>query len=615
MQGAAEDRAGRLDRATGHLRCAVALAPDFAAGHGNLADLLRRADRPDQAIDHFERAAALDPGQALWRHKLGAAYQQRGQIDRALEAFARGVRLDPADPTGRYNLGTLLYERRRLDEAGRALAATVALSPGQADGHFNRGVTAFNTGDFALAAACCERAIDLRPDYAEAWNTQGAAVKGLGDLRPALACFRRAIELNPNYHETNSNLLFFINYLPKYTDENHFRENRRWAQALERDCPAAPPLDNPADPNRRLRLGFVSPEFSREQNYMAFFEPVLAGHDRGAFEIYCYGDVAVPDSTTERVAGLAHGWRDIHGLDNDRRAQLIRADRIDILVNLCGWLPLHRALFARRMAPVQVAYINHVSTTGLANMDWRISDRWIDPPGLTEAWNTERLYRLETGYACYGPPPYAPEVDELPALRNGHVTFGSFNFLAKVTEDVVRLWADILRAVPASRLLIKAATLSDPAAQARYRSLFDRAGIDPGRLDMVGRVPDSADNLRVVQRADIALDPFPFNGGKSTCDVLWMGLPVIAYAGHSMIARVAASMVSRAGLPELVGDSPDTYRRIAVALARDLPRLAALRAGMRRRLAASALFDMAGHTRELEAAYRDMWRQWCTHRE
>jgi predicted O-linked N-acetylglucosamine transferase (SPINDLY family) len=612
--GSAEEAAGRRDRAEIRLHQALALAPDLAGGHGNLADLLRRSGRLDQAIGHFGHAAAFEPDRALWQHKLGAVLQQRGMVDAALAAFGRGVALDPGDATGRYNLGTLLYERRHMAPALATLTATCALDPGRVDGQFNRGVVALNADDLALASACFERTVELKPDYAEAWNSLGAAVQGQGELQRALACFRRALELKQNYDESYSNLLFLINYIPEYTDAEHFRENRRWAQALEQASPPAPALANDPDPDRRLRLGFVSPEFSREQNYMAFFEAVLAHHDRDRFEIYCYGDVARPDEATRRVAALAHVWRDIYGLDNDRRAELIRADRIDILVNLCGWLPLHRGLFARRMAPVQVAYINHVSTTGLANMDWRISDRWIDPPGLTERWNTERLYRLATGYACYTPPPYAPAIDALPASANGFVTFGSFNFLAKVTPEVVAVWAEILRTVPNARLLIKAVTLSDAAARARYRDLFAGAGVDPGRIDMVGRVPDATDNLRVVHRADIALDPFPFNGGKSTCDVLWMGLPVIAYAGNSMIARVASSMISRAGLPELVGDGLKAYVGIAVALARDLPRLAALRATMRQRLAASTLFDMVGHTRELEAAYRDMWRRWCVER-
>ncbi|MBM3600423.1 MAG: tetratricopeptide repeat protein [Alphaproteobacteria bacterium] len=610
--GIAAQRQGGSHRAERHIWSALGLAPDMAGAHVELANLLAKGQRRAEAIGHLGHAIALEPACALWRHKRAALHQADGRLDAAVVDFARGVALDPADAVARYNLGTLHYQRRHLAEAALALAGAASLAPDHVEAHFNRGIVALNSGQLALAEACLQQALNLRPDYAEAWNSLGAAIQGQGRLEQSLACFRRALEIKPDYHECYSNLLFFMNYLPDVTDADHARENRRWAAVLERAMPPALELDNDPDPDRRLRLGFVSPEFSREQNYMAFFEAVLANHDRNAFDIYCYGDVAAPDETTRRVASLARVWRDIHGMDNRQRAELIRGDRIDVLVNLCGWLPLHRALFAQRMAPVQLAYINHVSTTGLANMDYRISDRWIDPPGRTEAFNTETLYRLETGYACYTPPADAPDVDALPASRNGHVTFGSFNYLTKVTPEVVALWAEILRAVPSAGLLMKAITLSDGAARQRYRSLFAGHGIDPDRIEMVGRVPDSRDNLRVIQRADIALDPFPFNGGKSTCDVLWMGVPVIAYSGSSMIARVASSMISRANLPELVGADRAGYRDIAVALAGDLPRLAKLRAGMRARLRGSPLFDMVGHTRELDRAYREMWRRWCT---
>jgi predicted O-linked N-acetylglucosamine transferase (SPINDLY family) len=450
----------------------------------------------------------------------------------------------------------------------------------------------------------------MAPARAGIYSNLGTALQAQGRMAEALQCFDRALVIDPDHEEAWSNRLFAIAFLPGFDDEAQYRANRAWAARVEDRAAPLPPPANDRAPDRRLRLGYVSPDL-REHVLLRAFEGVIANHDRAAFELFCYADVARPDDKTRAVAARADGWRNLHGLDDDARAQLIRADGIDILICLSGYLARDRRLFARRVAPVQVAYANHIATTGLSTIDYRVTDPWLDPPGRTETWNSETLARLNTGYLCFTPETEAPDVTPLPALAAGHVTFGSFNNLAKLTPAVLDLWARILIIVPGSRLLLKAGGFSEPAVATRYRDALGARGVTPDRVDLIGWVASKAENNALFGRADIALDPFPFNGGVTTQSALWMGLPVVSLAAPSLVGRLSRCMLARLDLDHLVAEDADGYCRIAQALAGDLDGLAGLRRGMRARFQASAIFDHAGHTRELEAAYRNMWHRWC----
>jgi predicted O-linked N-acetylglucosamine transferase (SPINDLY family) len=379
---------------------------------------------------------------------------------------------------------------------------------------------------------------------------------------------------------------------------------------LFRSFAPLPPPANDRDPERRLRIGYVSSEF-RQHLFLSEFLPVLRRHDHRRFEIFCYADVATPDGRTEEIRRLADHWRDQRGRSFDARAAEIRADGIDILVCLTGYLAEQRVLFARRLAPVQVAYINQVGTSGLAAMDYRVTDAWVDPPGRAEPGNIEALERLPGGYSTWEPPSVAPDPGPLPALANGHVTFGVFNNLAKLSGPALALWGEIFAAVPTARLLLKAPTLSDDGTRVLLLDRLAAAGVARERVELIGPVPRFVDALAVMARADIALDPFPFNGGISTREILWMGVPVVSLSGDRFVGRLGASTLARVGLGDLVASDPAGYRDRAIEFARDLDRLTALRAGMRARVAGSMLCDAPRHTDELETAYRAMWRRWC----
>ena len=368
-----------------------------------------------------------------------------------------------------------------------------------------------------------------------------------------------------------------------------------------------PHLNRP-DPCRRLRIGYVSPDLRRHP-VSAIFTPLLEAHDRKRVEPICYYNFDGEDAVTLHLKALAAHWRPVAGLSDEALCQQIRADRIDILVDLAGHTAHNRLLaFARRPAPIQVSWLGYFNTTGLATMDYFLSDPWSSPAGQ-ERHYVERLLRLPHTRFCYQPPEYMPGVGPLPAESNGCITFGCLNNLSKLNENVLALWGAVLRAVPRSRLLLQAAALDDAPNRARFGELCAKHGIAQDRLELrcfvpIDRAPASYAEI------DIALDPFPFCGGMTSLEVLWLGVPLVTLAGETIASRQSASMLMNLALPELVAVNAEQYVDIATRLAHDLPRLAALRSGLRVRFAASPLMDYPGFARALEAAYRDMWRNW-----
>ena len=364
-------------------------------------------------------------------------------------------------------------------------------------------------------------------------------------------------------------------------------------------------------PERRLRVGYVSPNF--HQHSVAYFiEAVIASHDRSAYEIICYSDVARPDSVTDRIKSLTGSWRDILGMSHEQAAGLIRSDQIDILVDLAGHTAGNRMLlFARKPAPVQVTYLGYPSTTGLTTMDYRITDRFADPPGQTDHLHTEELVHLPQGFLCYKPPGQTPDVADLPFIASGGITFGSFNHLAKITPEVVRLWSNILNSLPDAQIILKAKPLFDMGTQQLLREMFVQNGVSPARLTLTGHAQSMSEHLELYHRIDIGLDTFPYNGTTTTCEAMWMGVPVVTLAGETHASRVGASILSNVGLPELIAGSPEEYLKKGVQLANDLERLQGMRANLRPMMERSPLMDANGFTRSLEAAYRQMWHRWC----
>jgi predicted O-linked N-acetylglucosamine transferase (SPINDLY family) len=403
--------------------------------------------------------------------------------------------------------------------------------------------------------------------------------------------------------------LLILNYLPSAAGDTICLEHKRFGERFERPLmPRWPRHDNARDPERRLKIGYVSPDL-RLHSVAFFMEPILEYHDRDAVEIYCYYNNTVQDEVAKRLQGHADHWIPCVDMNDEDLAARIRADGIDILVDLAGHTGANRlTVFARKPAPVQVSYLGYPATTGLKAMDWRLVTEDTDPIGA-ERWHTERLYRLPRSLWCYRPPLNVPAVSPVTAAReNGYITFGSMNNLAKVSDATVAAWAELLVRVPGSRLLMT--NLPEGEAKAQTIRRFAARGIEADRLRLYGKL-SLPDYYKQLNGIDIALDPYPYNGTTTTCQSLWMGVPVVTWSGETSVARSGYALLKTIGLSELVANDAGEYVAIAAELAQDLDRLEGLRRGMRLRLESSPLRDEIGLTRDIEAAYRLIWEAWC----
>ena len=598
-------------------RKALASAPDSLEALLCLGRAWRETGRLDEAREAGERAVALRPESMAAHFNLGNVFKDQGRFQRAAECYQQALVIAPDFAKAWCNLGSIRREEGRNAEAMDCYEKALALDPHFAEVYNNMSILFTETGRTGEALDCCRKAQALRADFAESYNNMARALKYSGRAGESVAWYRKSLALAPKTAFVHSNLLYCLAYLDQDSAPDEVgRAHRQWEQIhgapADRVCCDH---SNTADPDRRLRVGYLSPDF-RKHPVAAFMAPVLAGHDPSAVATVCFSDVGKGDRVTAKLRRLAGEWVDTAALSDDQVMAAIQSRQIDILVDLTGHTAGNRMpLFSRRPAPVQVTYLGYPNTTGLAAMDYRITDGWADPPGLTEALHTETLVRLPGGFLCYAPPEEAPPVGPPPHVTEGWITFGSFNNLAKFNKTVAAVWAKILHRVPRSRLLMKFKTLSDPEVRNHVAGLFAAHGIGKDRLVFHGFLPSAGDHFGLYHRIDIALDTFPYNGTTTTCEALWMGVPVVTLAGRTHAARVGVSILTGMGLSGLVADSAEDFVARAAALAGDLSRLAALRGALRSRMAGSPLLDARGFAGRLETAYRTMWRRWCGERK
>lgn len=496
-----------------------------------------------------------------------------------------------------------------LAEAIAPLRAILAATGPSPEVHCNLGVALRAAGEQDEAAYHLREACRLRPALAAAWYNLGLLEFDRARYAEAEHAYRQAISAEPAVEAWQHSLLCLLNYAPGYDRRDVFEAHRAWADRFPAPRDAHPGRARPRD-SARLRIGYVSADF-RNHSVAFFIGPVLQHHDRRRFEIFCYDNWARPDETSARLRGLVDHWRPVHALDDDALEHQIRDDRIDLLVDLSGHTQGHRLpVFARKPAPVQATWIGYPQTTGLPTIDYRITDRYLDPPGETEAYGSEQLWHLPGCAVCFLPPEDAPPPRALPCGAPGAVTFGSINHYFKVTDDVVAAWARILSEVPAARLRIVVDHGERPAVALAVRARFAAHSVLPERIDVRGRT-DLAGFFGQLAEIDIALDPFPYNGGTTTYQCLWAGVPVVTLAGNSAIARCGVMILSAVGLPDLAATDTDEYVAIAARLASDPGRVADLRTGLRDRYRASPLYAAERFTRGLEEAYDAMWQAYC----
>jgi predicted O-linked N-acetylglucosamine transferase (SPINDLY family)/predicted SAM-dependent methyltransferase len=590
---------------------ALAVDAGSAQLHYMLACAMQDLARPAQAIAAYRRALELDPHHAKAANNLGCLQEAQGELAQAEESYSRALRADPHLANALRNRGNLARLRGQHAAAEGDLRAALALEPAHADWHCSLAEVLLLRWQLDEAVESQHAALQIEPSLARAHFGLGNALMLLGRTDEAEAAFRRAVDLQPDLAEAHGNLLLCLHYRKGDDGAALFAEHRAWAKRHATGL--AQPTGHAAivrEGGRRLNVGYLSPNFHRH-SVATFLEPLLAAHDRARFRVFCYSCVEHPDEVTERLRRMCDEWRDLRSVHGDAAARLIRADRIDILVDLAGHTGGGRPLvFARKPAPLQVSWLGYPNTTGLTEVDYRLTDADADPAGASDAWHTEKLLRLPQGFLCFAPEAGAPAPGDLPARATGRVTFGSFNNLAKLSDDMIALWSRLLLAVPGASTVLKAHALGATSARRRVLEQFAARGIGPERVTLLGPEDSSTGHLARYREIDIALDTYPYNGTTTTCEALWMGVPVVTRAGPTHVSRVGASLLRRVGLGELVADSAEDYVEKACALAGDLERLGALRQGMRERLRASALLDGAGFARSVEAAYRQMWSGW-----
>jgi protein O-GlcNAc transferase len=609
----AHHRAGRPKEAESFYRKVLARKPQHDGALFMLSGLLFEAGRFEEASLFLERLVATAPHPAYLTN-LCEAYRRQGELEAAAAACRRAIEADGELPEAHHNLGLTLMNAGAPGEARPHLERAVALRPESPQFHVSLAWMLLRLHRVAESTMHCRRAIELAPNLAAAHHHLGDALTEEGDRSGAIASYRRAGELDPTNHDAHSNLILVALTDPGYDAAKLGAEARAWAKLHAdplRTHQRPHPGDGDRSPERRLRVGYVSPDFRGHHPSRQFLMPLLRNHDRSLFDIFLYASVDRPDAVTDEYRAWAgDNFRDIRRMDDVSAAELVRRDRIDILVDLALHGAGHRLrLFACKPAPIQMTWLGYAGTTGLDSIDYRLTDPFLDPPGTDLGVYTETSLHLPESFWCYDALEADLPVRPLPALAEGFITFGCLGSPRKVHPGVVSLWARVLSAVQGSRLLL----VAEDHAREAIRRAFVEAGIEAGRIEVTGRVR-RREYLEVYHRIDIALDTFPFAGGTTSLDGIWMGVPVVTLNGGTALHRAGVSIAMNLGLPELVAGSPDQYVSAATELAGDLDRLSLLRAQLRSRLEASPLGDARRFARHLEAAYRTVWTMWVGRR-
>jgi protein O-GlcNAc transferase len=605
--GAALKEQGSARDAEASCRRALALQADYPEAHCNLGVALTEQGRFEEAIICLKRALAIKPDYVNASYNLGNTLWRRGALAEAIAAYEGALALKPNFVEALNNLGAVLCELGRPADAMSIYRRALALKPDFADAHNNLGNALMDQGLLDEAMASFARALALKPGYTDAYSNVGLALTDQGRLEDAAASFEQALALKPDYTDAHSNLLMSQHYAEHISNAERLAAARRFNDSLKQKTPARIFVNDP-QPARRLRIGYVSGDF-RVHPVGYFLAHVLEAHDQAAIEIFCYSNSMKADAMTHRLQAASDQWRAIVGMADADAAAMIMRDRIDILIDLAGHTGKNRLpLFALRPAPVQASWLGYYGTTGLDAIDYLLMDEAAVPSG-EESDYSETIVRLPFGRFCYAPPDYAPTPSDPPSLQRGFVTFGSFNNLTKMGPNVVALWADVLRAAPGSRLLLKWKSLDDSHVRRGIVAAFEAVGIASERLALRGFSPHP-EMLAGYSDIDVALDPFPFGGGLTSCEALWMGVPAVTLPRDRPASRQTAGFLGAVGLGACIASSHDDYVRRAVAFAADRDRLTELRRTLRSRMAASPLCDGALFTPTLEAAYRQMWTRW-----
>lgn len=597
------------------LEKAATLLPDDPTAQNNFGNALKAKGDLDAAAVRFSRAVALRPENARAHLNLGAVLLDMGRVAESVEASRRALALNPDYLEAMANLGTALSLLGRPFEAEPLFRKVRAARPDSPEALANLGAS------LSLMGQPAEASVLLREAIGRGFRMEGAHIGlavslcDLGEMKAAEAVLRQALEIRPGSLEARTILLFVLNYQSGRSSDELLQEARAYGTQAASQAKVFSEWSNRPDPERRLTVGFVSGDFCQHPvaQFMVHVLESLVEDQNERIELVGYYSRHHKDAMTERLRGFFSRWRDVAGVKDEVLAQQIRSDGVDILIDLSGHTAHNRLpVFAWKPAPVQMTWLGYLATTGVAAVDYLIADPLVLPETL-EGDFTEKILRMPRSYLCFSRPDADADVSPLPALTRAGVTFGSFNNLRKLNDEVLDLWARILAAVPDSRLLLKARQVTDPAVQVRLQAFFAARGISAERLELLGHVSRDA-HLATYGRVDIALDPFPYPGITTTVEALWMGVPVLTLSGPNFMGRQGVGLLTHVGLEDWVASDPSDYLARAVAHAHDRSALGRLREGLRARVQASAFFDQRAFAGDLEATLRGAWRNWCNQR-
>ncbi len=591
------------------LRTARKIDPDNGSVHFNLGNLLQRHGFRQKAIQEFREVIRLQPQNAEAYFRLGVLFSEGGKLSDALFCYQKAFQLKPGDVRILNNLTEVLNRQGKYEEAELMAKKTLELNPDLVEAHGNLGNVYKKQGNYKKAEAHFKEALKLDPKQAKVLYHLGATLLFSNRHKEAAEHLRGAVEIDPEFYQSHSSLVYALNYIEEPSQQEVFEEHKQWGEqhSLGVQEEGWPWIER--TPERKIRVGFVSPDF-KAHVVALFIQQLFKNYDKSQFEFYGYAEVENPDGYTSTFMGLLDGWRSTIGVPDQEVYQTIKNDQIDILIDLAGHTAGNRLkILSMKPAPIQVSYLGYINTTGLNEIDYRFCDAYVNPPE-TQQYYTEELIHLPDSFTCYEPIDPSPPVAETPGLTNGYITFGCFNNTNKLTPGTIRVWSELLKQLPSAKLLLKSSHLNDPLTIERFKAQFLNQGVNEEQLVFEGS-SEIYDYLATYNKIDIALDPFPHNGGTTSHDVLWMGVPMISLEGDRYVSRFGVSILNNLGYPEWVASSEKEYINKAIALASDTDLLNTIRLGLREKMRASPLCDGVQFSRNFEQTLKSIWKEFC----
>ena len=609
LYGVLAGQHGNFELSINLIERAIAIAPNMASFYSNLGNAYMGAGRATDAANSYKTASKLESNEIDTLIQMGHSLCKNNQLQEAIPVYTRIIELNQNIPEAHVCLGSIYLALSKFDMAIEKFYSALKLKPDSFEALNNLGIVYRHIGKMKEAIEVFNRAIHLRPDSVDVYYNFATLLLDYGDLDQALAAYKKTLSINENHIEVHSNLIFALHYHPDFDSETILRECVSWAKKFEYPLLCKnPTLTYDKSPNKKLKIGFVSPDL-RDHPVGRFLLPLFLHHDNQKYDIFCYSNKNTTDPVALKLQNNAYRWQNIEQLTDQDAADLIRGDQIDILVDLSLHTAYNRLpLFAHKPAPVQITWLGYPGTTGMSSIDYRITDRYLDPEENNQFYSEKSIYI--TNYWCYTPPKFDEQLDinELPAFKSGLVTFGCLNNSRKISKATIQCWIRLLKEIANSQLLVY---INEGDHRDNFISEFTSNGINASRIQIIGKQSYQR-YFEEYQKIDIALDPFPWAGGTTTCDALWMGVPTITLRGKTAVGRGGASILSNVGLFDFIANSQDEYINIAKKLCSDLDTLASIRSGLREKMQKSPLMDAKQFAKEMERVFRQAWISYCS---